>query len=68
MDAKEEKKEEYYKGKEVKGKLEKKKEEVLQGQGSQRRKIAVHPGKLSHDRRGTSALRVLKPVSIQKRR
>ena len=29
MDAKDEKKEEYYKGKEVKGKLEKKKEEVL---------------------------------------
>ena len=50
MDAKEEKKEEYYKGKEVKGKLEKKKEEYVQGQGSQRRKIAVHLGKPSHDR------------------
>ena len=31
MDAKEEKKEEYYKGKEVKGKLEKKKEEYYKG-------------------------------------
>ncbi len=31
MDAKEEKKEEYYKGKEVKGKLEKKKEEYYEG-------------------------------------
>jgi hypothetical protein len=31
MDAKDEKKEEYYKGKEVKGKLEKKKEEHYKG-------------------------------------
>jgi hypothetical protein len=31
MDAKDEKKEEYYKGKEVKGKLEKEKEEYYKG-------------------------------------